>query len=113
MLFGAHTRAGRKAPAHTQGTKMSELPIVAIIPLYNGSKFIEQAVRSVLAQTVQPTEFLVVDDGSTDNAPAIVERLAKENSRITLLKKPNGGQSSARNFGVANSKSSPIALLDQ
>jgi glycosyltransferase involved in cell wall biosynthesis len=91
----------------------ADLSIVAIVPLYNGAKFIEEAIRSVLAQTLQPAEFLVVDDGSTDDGPAIVERIAKENPLIKLWRKSNGGQSSARNFGVARSKSALIALLDQ
>lgn len=88
--------------------------IVAIIPLYNGARWIEGAIRSVFAQTLQPDEFIVVDDGSTDDGAgaAIVERLAKERP-ITLLRKENGGQSSARNFGIAHSKSPLIALLDQ
>jgi glycosyltransferase involved in cell wall biosynthesis len=88
------------------------LSIVAIIPLYNGARWIEQSIASVLAQTLPPDEFIVVDDGSTDEGPAIVERLAKQHP-ITLLRKPNGGQSSARNYGVAHSTSAVIALLDQ
>jgi glycosyltransferase involved in cell wall biosynthesis len=89
-----------------------DVSIVAIIPLYNGARWIEQSIASVLSQTLQPDEFIVVDDGSTDDGPAIVERLA-QNHPITLLRKPNGGQSSARNFGVAHSNSRLIALLDQ
>jgi glycosyltransferase involved in cell wall biosynthesis len=89
-----------------------DLSIAAIIPLYNGARWIEAAIRSVFAQTVQPDEFVVVDDGSTDEGPAIVEKLAQEHP-ITLLRKPNGGQSAARNFGVAHSRSALIALLDQ
>jgi glycosyltransferase involved in cell wall biosynthesis len=89
-----------------------DVSIVAIIPLYNGARWIEQSIASVLSQTLQPDEFIVVDDGSTDDGPAIVERLA-QNHPITLLRKPNGGQSTARNFGVAHSKSALIALLDQ
>jgi glycosyltransferase involved in cell wall biosynthesis len=98
----AHSDAHQKRP---------DLSIVAIIPLYNGAQWIETTIRSVFAQTVQPDEFLVVDDGSTDDGPAIVERLAHERP-ITLLRKPNGGQSAARNYGVAHSKSALIALLD-
>lgn len=96
--------------------KNNDLSIVAIIPLYNGAKWIEQAIRSVLAQTLPPDEFIVVDDGSTDDGPEIVKNVAKNlavNNPIRLLRKTNGGQSSARNFGVAHSKSALIALLDQ
>src|SRR5262249_20577679 len=93
---------------------MTDLSIVAIIPLFNGAKWIEGAIRCVSAHTLQPDEFIVVDDGSTDGGEgaAIVERLTKERP-ITFLRKPNGGQSSARNYGVAHSKSALIALLDQ
>ena len=86
--------------------------ISAIIPLYNGAPYIEAALRSVLAQSLPPVEIIVVDDGSTDEGPGIVERLAGE-FPITLLHKENGGQSSARNFGVAHSSGELIALLDQ
>jgi glycosyltransferase involved in cell wall biosynthesis len=89
-----------------------DLSIVAIIPLYNGGRWIEQSIASVLAQTLPPDEFIVVDDGSTDEGPEIVERMAKEHP-ITLLRKQNGGQSSARNFAVRHSSSKLIALLDQ
>jgi glycosyltransferase involved in cell wall biosynthesis len=93
---------------------MTDLSIVAVIPLYNGAKWIESAIRSIFAQTLRPDEIVVVDDGSTDGGAgaAIVERLAKEQP-ITLLRKPNGGQSSARNFGVRHSSGALIALLDQ
>jgi glycosyltransferase involved in cell wall biosynthesis len=88
------------------------MSIVAIIALYNGARWIEQSIASVLMQTLPPDEFIVVDDGSTDDGPALVQRMAKEHP-ITLLRKSNGGQSSARNFGVSHSKSDLIALLDQ
>jgi glycosyltransferase involved in cell wall biosynthesis len=103
----------RNAP---QGERMtdtrSDLSIVAIIPLYNGARWIEQTIGSVLSQTRKPDEFIVVDDGSTDDGLAVVERLAREHG-ITLLRKTNGGQSAARNYAVAHSESALIALLDQ
>lgn len=92
---------------------MQDLSIVAVIPLYNGAGFIEEAIRSVLAQTLPPDEFVVVDDGSTDEGPEIVRRLAAAHPAIRLLAKPNGGQSSARNHGVARTTSALVALLDQ
>ena len=90
-----------------------DLSIAAIIPLYNGAKWIGQSIQSVLSQTLLPGELIVVDDGSTDDGPDIVARLAADHPLIKLLHKPNGGQSSARNFGVGHSESALIALLDQ
>jgi glycosyltransferase involved in cell wall biosynthesis len=88
------------------------LKISAIIPLYNGAPYIEEALRSVLAQTRPADEIIVVDDGSTDAGPELVRRMALAH-RIVLLSKPNGGQSSARNFGIAHATGDLIALLDQ
>ncbi len=86
--------------------------ISAIIPLFNGSRFITQALDSVFAQELPATEVIVVDDGSTDDGPAIVARYA-EKQPVSLLSKENGGQSSARNFGISHSRGTLIALLDQ
>jgi len=89
--------------------------VAAIIPLYNGARWIEQSLRSVLSQTVRPDEIIVVDDGSTDDGrgAAIVKSIAAQGHPIRLLHKPNGGQSSARNFGVQHSTCRLIAFLDQ
>ncbi|MCI4677694.1 glycosyltransferase family 2 protein [Rhodoblastus acidophilus] len=88
------------------------ITVAAIIPLYNGAPFIIEALRSVVAQTDPPDEVIVVDDGSTDEGPALVEEFAR-NHRITILRKPNGGQSSARNTAIMHTNCSHIALLDQ
>lgn len=88
--------------------------ITAIIPLYNGAAFIEEALKSIFAQTLPAREIIVVNDGSTDGGAgvAIVERLAKTHP-VTLIHKPNGGQSSARNLGAERAKTELFALLDQ
>ena len=91
------------------------------MPLFNGAAFIEKALNSAMEQTLTPGEIIVVDDGSTDTGPALVKAMMAEMAAamgnaaqpITLLSKPNGGQSSARNFGVAHAKGDLIALLDQ
>jgi glycosyltransferase involved in cell wall biosynthesis len=89
-----------------------DLLITAVIPLYNGAPFIAEALQSVLAQTAPPDEIIVVDDGSTDGGAAIVERMAQDYP-IRLLRKENGGQSSARNHGVRHAHGDLIAFLDQ
>jgi glycosyltransferase involved in cell wall biosynthesis len=88
-----------------------EFLISAIIPLYNGAQFIEETLRSVIGQTMPPDEIIVVDDGSTDDGPEIVRRMATIHP-IRLLQKSNGGQSSARNHGVAHAHGDLIAFLD-
>jgi glycosyltransferase involved in cell wall biosynthesis len=104
--------SGYLSPSHMAGRQASDLLISAVIPLYNGAPYIEQALRSVFAQSLPVAEIIVVDDGSTDDGPAIVERLAREHP-VKLLRKANGGQSSARNFGIARAGGDLIALLDQ
>lgn len=89
-----------------------DLAIAAVIPLFNGASFIEEALNSVLSQTLRPSQIIVVDDGSTDHGPDIVSRMAEAHD-IVLLRKPNGGQASARNFGIRHARTPLIALLDQ
>ncbi len=90
----------------------ADLTISAIIPLYNGARFIKQALDSILAQTLAPVEIIVVDDGSTDDGAAIVANYAT-NHPIILLQQPNAGQAAARNLGIRHSSGNLIALLDQ
>ena len=89
------------------------MPIAAIIPLYNGARFIRTALDSVLAQTRKADEIIVVDDGSSDSGAAIVKAMQHAHPEIVLLSKSNGGQGSARNTGVAHARSDLIAFLDQ
>ena len=84
----------------------------AVIPLFDKERHIERAIRSVAAQTVPPSEILVVDDGSTDGGAAIVKRLAAEITSIRLIQQENGGVSRARNVGIRSAGSEYIAFLD-
>ncbi|MET2825713.1 glycosyltransferase family 2 protein [Mesorhizobium shangrilense] len=87
--------------------------IAACIPLYNGQKFIRTSLKSVLGQSRQPDEVMVVDDGSTDNGADIAREITRGDDRIKVLTKQNGGQSSARNLAVKSCDSDLIAFLDQ
>lgn len=84
--------------------------ISVVIPLYNKEQEIEQTIRSVLAQTRQPEEILVVDDGSTDRSAEIVRAIASP--LVRLITQANAGVSAARNRGIAEARSQYIALLD-
>lgn len=92
---------------------MQDLSVAAIIPLYNGARWIASCLDSVFAQTHPASEIIVVDDGSADDGAQIVEALTRQDRRLRLLRKDNGGQSSARNAGTRAARSPLIALLDQ
>lgn len=89
---------------------MSQITISVIIPLYNKEREIEGTLRSVLAQTRQPDEIVVVDDGSTDHSADIVRNM--HSPLIRLISQPNAGECAARNRAIAESRSEYIALLD-
>ena len=84
--------------------------ISVVIPLYNKEASIKQALMSVLSQSYQEFEVVIVDDGSTDNSVAKVEEI--QDSRIRLIRQENGGPSKARNTGVKNAKGEWILFLD-
>jgi glycosyltransferase involved in cell wall biosynthesis len=86
--------------------------VSVVIPLHNGESFIGDTLATVLAQTYNPIEVVVVDDGSTDSSASIVEAAAAQDNRISLFRIPNSGPGAARNFGIENSCGSMIALLD-
>lgn len=90
----------------------TDVLITAIVPLYNGARFIREALQSIFDQDLAPDEVIVVDDGSSDDGPEIVAEIAKQ-CPIRLLHKENGGQSSARNMGVDHAHGDLIAFLDQ
>jgi glycosyltransferase involved in cell wall biosynthesis len=83
-----------------------------VIPVYNGKRYIEEAIKSVVNQTLPTYEIIVVDDGSTDDSALILEELSTKYP-IKLFRKANGGQSSARNYGVQVCSGDLIAFLDQ
>lgn len=93
--------------------KSPNLPLVSvIIPAYNAEPFIEETLKSVLAQTYPEIEVLVVDDGSQDRTPEIVEKISKKDSRVQLLKQQNAGVAAARNLGIQKSRGEYIAPID-
>ena len=84
--------------------------ISVVIPLFNKEKYVERAIDSVLSQTSQVFEVVVINDGSTDNGPEIVRRY--DDPRVRLVDQENEGVAAARNRGIIESKSELIAFLD-
>ena len=74
--------------------------ISVIIPIYKAEKFLDKCIGSVVGQTYENLEIILVDDGSPDNCPAICDSWAEKDSRIKVVHKENGGLSSARNAGL-------------
>jgi glycosyltransferase involved in cell wall biosynthesis len=93
--------------------RLSRKPTVAVvIPYYNGSAWIERAIRSVVAQTIPPDEFIIVNDGSRPEEREALAALAQK-YRFRIIDQENGGQGSARNAGVAACECEFISFLDQ
>ena len=89
------------------------LPLVSIItPSYNSSKFIEETIASVQAQTYSHWEMLITDDGSTDNSFEIIKEICKKDSRIKLFSIKNAGPAVARNNSIKHAKGKYLAFLD-
>jgi glycosyltransferase involved in cell wall biosynthesis len=90
-------------PSHPSNT------VSVIVPVYNGAKFIAETLETILAQTISPAEVIVVNDGSTDNTPSIVEKFGDS---VTLIHTPNGGQATARNIGASSAYGNWLSFCD-
>jgi glycosyltransferase involved in cell wall biosynthesis len=83
--------------------------ISVVIPVYNGEKYLRQCVESLLNQTSRPYEVIIVDDGSTDQTPSIVESFGDS---IVRLRQNQDGPATARNFGVEAASGEYLAFID-
>ena len=92
----------------------NEIPLVSVImPAYNAVPFIEEAIKSVISQTVKDWELLVIDDGSADDSVQIAQKTADSDSRIRVFRNEvNSGVAKTRNRGIDLAKGKYIAFLD-
>ncbi|SFT57659.1 Glycosyl transferase family 2 [Selenomonas sp. GACV-9] len=88
------------------------LDLSILIPVYNVENFLERCVNSILHQTINNFEIVLVDDGSTDKSGKICDWLAKKDKRIKVIHKENGGLASARIAGIKNSAGKYIGFVD-
>jgi glycosyltransferase involved in cell wall biosynthesis len=93
--------------------KSNEKPLISIIvPVYNVEPYVKKCIDSILAQSYEKIEVLLVDDGSTDASGVICDDCAKKDGRIKVIHKKNGGVSSARNAGLEVIKGDYISFVD-
>lgn len=83
-----------------------------IIPTFNRERYLEECIRSIREQTVQPRAVIVVDDGSTDGSVALLHRLAAKWDRLVVIRTPNRGVSAARNTALDHSTADLVAFID-
>lgn len=86
--------------------------ISIIVPVYNVAEYLPQCIESICCQTYADLEIILVDDGSTDDSPAICDAYAVKDKRIQVIHKENGGPSAARKMGIAAAHGEYISCVD-
>ncbi len=92
--------------------RLMDKKVSIIVPIYNGEKYIDRCVANLLAQTYQNVEFILVDDGSTDDTPEKCDYYASTDPRFVVIHKENGGLSSARNAGTDKATGDYLVYYD-
>ena len=91
----------------------SDPPLVSVcMPVYNATRYLAEAVESILGQTFRDFEFLITDDGSTDRSLAILKRYAAQDARIRLWSRPNAGYVVRLNEMLHQARGDLIARMD-
>lgn len=91
--------------------KMNEL-VSVVVPIYNVKDFLEECIISITTQSYRNIEIILVDDGSTDGSSELCNMLLKDDNRIRVIHKKNGGLSDARNVGLKNSNGKYVIFID-
>lgn len=92
--------------------KVTVIMVSIIVPVYNSALYLDKCISSAVVQTHKDIEIILVNDGSKDESSSICHAWAKIDSRITVIDKPNGGVSSARNAGLKTCRGDYIVFLD-
>lgn len=91
---------------------MKKYLVSIVVPVYNVEKYLKRCVDSIINQSYNNIEILLVDDGSTDSSGKICDDYLKKDSRIKVIHKQNGGLSDARNFGIDKSTGDYLSFID-
>jgi glycosyltransferase involved in cell wall biosynthesis len=92
---------------------MTKAFISIVVPFYKGETYLEKTIDSILMQSYQNFELLIINDGSPDASNDFFDKIAEKDKRISVLHKDNGGVACARRFGIENAKTEFIAFCDQ
>jgi glycosyltransferase involved in cell wall biosynthesis len=95
----------------TAAAELSTIPVSVVIRVYNGERYLREAIESILGQTFSNFELLVIDDGSTDGTPAILSEYARD-PRVRVINQPNSGANAAARRGVQEARGAYIAVMD-
>jgi glycosyltransferase involved in cell wall biosynthesis len=92
---------------------MNAIPIISVVmPVYNGGIYLEEAIDSILNQTFTDFEFIILDDGSTDDSLSLIKKYASKDDRIVIITRENKGLVYTLNEGIEKSKGDYIARMD-
>lgn len=91
---------------------MTKIKYSVIVPIYNSERYLDKCINSILNQTLNNFELLLINDGSTDKSGTICDEFAKKDKRISVYHQKNQGVSKARNVGIENSKGEYIVFID-
>ena len=98
---------------HKLNKQLEKTPLISIItPVYNVEKYLPQCIESIIDQTFQEWELLLIDDGSTDSSGFICDKYATKDKRIRVLHKSNSGQADSRNIALQMARASRIGFVD-
>lgn len=92
--------------------KENQSLVSIIVPIYNAERYINKCMESILSQTYENLDIILINDGSTDCSLEICNRYIKKDKRIRVLSQKNKGVSSARNYGIREAKGDYIAFID-
>ena len=86
--------------------------VTVIVPIYNVEQYLNRCIQSIVDQTYQNLEILLIDDGSPDNCPAMCDEWANRDSRICVIHKDNQGLGMARNTGLEHASGEYVCYFD-
>lgn len=91
---------------------MEQELITIVVPVYNVEKFLPKCVENIIGQSYKNLEIILVDDGSTDSCPLLCDKFQKDDERVKVIHKKNGGLSDARNKGIESATGKYLTVID-